>query len=191
MAMGRSPGISGNPKRGLPVRGCLDSATGNNIRSTCSVNQCRNGSRKERSCDKIWYEGGGCMRKIFVALLLGIFVFLWSRDISQAQDPRNAAESQFKVLNPWAEVDPITPRGISPRLNTLAGKKIGLFANFKRAARPIAMEAGKRLKTMYPDIETSLFDSRGSNVVETETKNREQFIAWVKGVDAVILAVGD
>jgi hypothetical protein len=76
-------------------------------------------------------------------------------------------------------------------LNTLSGKKIGLFANFKRAARPVATEVGKRLKTMYPDCETTLFDSRGANVVETETKNREQFIAWAKGVDAVVLAVGD
>jgi hypothetical protein len=44
---------------------------------------------------------------------------------------------------------------------------------------------------MYPDCETSLFDSRGANVIESETKNQEQFIAWIKGVDAVILAVGD
>jgi len=44
---------------------------------------------------------------------------------------------------------------------------------------------------MYPDSQTSLWDSRGANVVETETKNREKFIAWVKSVDAVILAVGD
>lgn len=108
-----------------------------------------------------------------------------------AQTIPKAAAPKFTVLNPWAEVDPITPRGISQRLNTLAGKKIGLFANFKRASRPISESVGKRLKSMYPDIETSLFDSRGANVVESETKNREQFIAWVKGVDAVILAVGD
>ena len=127
------------------------------------------------------------MRKIFIALIAAAAVVM----AGQAQPARNTAEPQFKVLNPWAEVDPIVPRGISPRLNSLAGKKIGLFANFKRAARPIAMEVGKRLKSMYPDCETGLFDSRGANVVETETKNREQFVAWVKGVDAVILAVGD
>ena len=80
---------------------------------------------------------------------------------------------------------------LSPRLNTLAGRKIGMFANFKRASRPIVADVEKRLKAMYPDCRTSLFDSRGANVVETETKNREQFIAWAKGVDAVILAVGD
>ncbi len=82
-------------------------------------------------------------------------------------------------------------RGISPRLNTLAGKKIGLFANFKRAAHPIAASVERRLKVMYPDCQTSFFDSRGANVLETETNNREKFTAWARGVDAVILAVGD
>lgn len=131
------------------------------------------------------------MRKIFIALILGISVLMAGQAPSGVQSAENTADPQFKVLSPWAEVDPIAPRGISPRLNTPAGKKIGLFANFKRASRPIVEEVGKRLKEMYPDCETSLFDSRGANVVETETKNREQFIAWVKGVDAVILAVGD
>jgi hypothetical protein len=102
-----------------------------------------------------------------------------------------ASEGQYEVLNPWAEVDPVPLRPISPRLNTLAGKKIGLFANFKRAARPIAASIEKRLGSMYPDVQTSLFDSRSPNVNEIETKNKDKFTAWVKGVDAVIAVVGD
>ncbi len=131
------------------------------------------------------------MSRFFIVLLLGASVVMARQAPSNAQSAGNAADPQFRVLSPWAEVDPITPRGISPRLNTLAGKKIGLFANFKRASRPILEEVEKQLKGMYPDCETSLFDSRGANVVETETENRAQFIAWAKGVDAVILAVGD
>jgi hypothetical protein len=102
-----------------------------------------------------------------------------------------AMESRYEVLNPWAEADPIPLRSISPRVASLAGKKIGLFANFKRAARPILAEVEKLLKAKYPGIETSLFDSRGNNVLETETENREKFEAWAKGVDAVVGAVGD
>ena len=131
------------------------------------------------------------MRSFFVVLILGVSVAVATQDPSQAGPARNASAPQFKALNPWAEVDPIPPRSISPRLNTLAGKKIGLFANFKRASRPILASVEKRLKTMYPNCETSLFDSRGANVVESETKNRGKFVAWAKGVDAVILAVGD
>ena len=129
------------------------------------------------------------MRKIWTLLILVASVAMAGQDPSKTKT--NASEPQFRVLNPWADADPIPPRGITPRLNTLAGKKIGLFANFKRASRPILSSVERRLKTMYPDCQTSLFDSRGANVVETETKNRENFIAWAKGVDAVVLAVGD
>lgn len=126
-----------------------------------------------------------------IALILGASAVMAEQDPSKAQSAGNTTEPQFRVLSPWAEADPITLRGISPRLDSLAGKRIGLFANFKRASRPIVAEVGKRLKSAYPDCETSLFESRGANVVETETENREQFIAWAKGVDAVVLAVGD
>lgn len=128
---------------------------------------------------------------LIIASILGVSVVMADQGLSSAQSAGNAAEPQFEVLSPWAEADSITPRGISPRLNSLTGKRIGLFANFKRASRPIVAEVGKRLKSTYADCETSIFESRGANVVETETENREQFIAWAKGVDAVVLAVGD
>ncbi len=98
---------------------------------------------------------------------------------------------RYEVLSPWAEVDPIPLKGISPRIDGLAGKKIGLFVNYKRAARPIGLALERRLKSMYPDSDIRTFNSTEWNVVETETKNRDQFIAWAKGVDAVILLVGD
>ena len=132
------------------------------------------------------------MRLVFViAMILCASVLIAQPEASAAQSSESASEPQFRVLNPWAEADPITPRGISPRLNSLAGRKIGLFANFKRASLPIVKEVEKRLKKACPDCETSIYESRGANVIESETKNREQFIAWLKGVDAVVLAVGD
>jgi hypothetical protein len=137
-------------------------------------------------------EGVSSMRKVFIiALIFWASAVMAVQDPSSAQSAGNSVEPQFSVLSPWADADPITPRGISPRLNSLAGKRIGLFANFKRASRPILAEVEKHLKSTYHDCETSLFDSRGANVVETETENREKFIAWAKGVDAVVLAVGD
>jgi len=131
------------------------------------------------------------MRKAFIASTLVACVILSGQYPSGAQQTGSTMEPHFEVLSPWAEADPITPRAISTRLDTLSGKKIGLFANFKRASRPIVAEVSRHLKETYPGLETSLFDSRGANVVETETDNREQFIAWMKEVDAVVLAVGD
>jgi hypothetical protein len=103
-----------------------------------------------------------------------------------------APDVQYEVLSPWAEVDAVPPRGLSPRLDTLAGKKIGLFINTKRAAKPMAEVIAKRLKEKFPTSETSLFASPLSTIILRETKKEEaQFTAWLKGVNAVILLVGD
>jgi hypothetical protein len=108
-----------------------------------------------------------------------------------ASPKSKASEAQFEVLSPWADADPIPLRGISPRIQSLAGKKIGLFINPKRAAMPIGDSIEKRLKTMYPDIEIIKFHSTQANVNEIETKNKERFTAWAKGLDAAIAVVGD
>jgi hypothetical protein len=104
---------------------------------------------------------------------------------------KEAPESQFAVLSPWAEADPMPLKGISPRIDTLAGKKIGLFINYKRAARPIGLALENRLKAMLPSSQILPFYSLEWNVIETETKNKEKFAAWIKNLDAAILLVGD
>jgi hypothetical protein len=134
------------------------------------------------------------MRKFLSAFCIGILAIIAAQDSSWAQ-ARNAKakapDIRFEVLSPWADADPIPLRGISPRISTLAGKKIGLFVNPKRAAMPIAESIQKRLKTMYPDVQTIMFHSTEPNVNEIETKNKEKFTAWVKGLDAAIAVVGD
>ena len=44
---------------------------------------------------------------------------------------------------------------------------------------------------MYPDAQISYFISPEWNVSVVETKNKDKFEAWAKGVNAVILSVGD
>jgi hypothetical protein len=135
------------------------------------------------------------MRRFLSALSIGIFAVLAAQDLSRAQGTAsskpNAPDAQFEVLSPWADVDPIPFRGISPRLSSLAGKKIGLFVNPKRAAMPIAQAIDRRLKAMYPDVQTTIYHSVEANVNEIETKNKEKFTAWAKGLDSAIAVVGD
>lgn len=100
-------------------------------------------------------------------------------------------DQQYQVLSPWAQADPLPLKGITPRINSLAGKKIGLFANYKRAADPIIQALLTRLKATYPDAQFSLYKSAEWNVTEAETRNRDKFKKWVDGVDAAVLAVGD
>jgi hypothetical protein len=124
---------------------------------------------------------------------LGAAVFMMAiLGSSKSLFAQNKSESQYQVLSPWAEADPISLRGLSAsRVDTLAGKKIGLFVNYKRAARPIAESVERRLKAMYPDAQISYFISPEWNVSVVETKNKGKFEAWARGVNAVILSVGD
>ena len=131
------------------------------------------------------------MRKIVFGLVMTAVAVMMIHTPSRTPYAKDVSEQQYSVLSPWADVDPKPVRGISPRVDTLAGKKVGLFANFKRAAVPIAQAIEKRLKAQYPDIQTNLFHSTLPNVDESETVNKEKFTAWAKDMDAVVAVVGD
>ena len=98
---------------------------------------------------------------------------------------------QYEVLNPWAEVDPIPLRGISPRLTDLPDKTIGLYSQIrKRTSHPMQTVVEKKLKERFPTVKLShfLFDkTTGVSLPEDKARLEE----WLKGVDAVITAVGD
>jgi hypothetical protein len=102
---------------------------------------------------------------------------------------------QYEVLSPWADIDPLPLRAISPRLDALDGKRIGLFANSKDVARPILKVVEQRLKENFPTAEISWYvpaQKYTYNIVQIERpENKEVFEAWLKSVDAVIAAAGD
>jgi hypothetical protein len=105
----------------------------------------------------------------------------------------SSEKGQYEVLSPWAEVDPVPYRGLkAPRLNDLAGKKIGLFASSKPISKRIMTAVEAKLKERFPTTETSMYVGEGSwAVVQIETQNKEKYKEWLNGVDAVIAAVGD
>jgi hypothetical protein len=96
----------------------------------------------------------------------------------------------FRVLSPWAEVDPIPVKTISPRLPDLTGKTIGLYANSKIAALPMLAVVEEELKKKFPGLRFTRFE-RIPNVSVAETDKWDKFQEWITGVDAVILAHGD
>ncbi|MGD9160073.1 MAG: hypothetical protein PVG39_16785 [Desulfobacteraceae bacterium] len=125
--------------------------------------------------------------------MIGIFVMLavFSLLSPVMVYAESSSSIQYEALSPWGEADPKPLKGISPRLDSLAGKKIGLFANYKRAAIPIAISLKERLESEYPDLRVSIYNSDKWNVTEIETEKSETFKKWIKGNDAVILMVGD
>ena len=128
------------------------------------------------------------MRKILSIAVMGIFVFMAIHVSSGTPFAKEASEYQYEVLTPWAEIDPPPFREIPPRLDTVAGKKIGLFANIKRAAKPMLDEVEKNLKARFPDVQTRVFQAKQWNQQQAD---RSRFETWLKGVDAAVVAVGD
>ena len=96
----------------------------------------------------------------------------------------------YEVLSPWAEVDPVPPKGISPRLPELSGRRIGLFHNNKVAARPILDAVEAELRDRFGGVAVSRF-GRTAHVNVADTPDRAKYEDWVREVDAVVLAVGD
>ena len=99
--------------------------------------------------------------------------------------------ANYQVLSPWPYADPVPARGISPRLDSLEGKTIGLSANGKRAAVPMLETLERELRAKYPTLNTSWYKCSEFNVPEILTHGKEKFEAWVRGVDGVALTVGD
>jgi hypothetical protein len=131
------------------------------------------------------------MHRLLSVAAVAVFAVMAVCAPSETAVAKDASEYQYEALSPWAEVDPIPLRGLAPRVNTLEGKTIGLFANFKRSAMPMATVVEAKLKAKFPTIKTTVFHSTLPNVLETETVNKEKFAAWAKSVDAVVAMVGD
>jgi hypothetical protein len=116
-----------------------------------------------------------------------------------------AMSSQYEVLRPWADAEPVPLLGLSPRLPDLAGKKIGLFTlTYKHASARVNSVVEKKLKERFPTAEFRYFErSRGADIdigqgrkgefmdPAQDSQDLARFEDWVKGVDAVVGAVGD
>ena len=100
-------------------------------------------------------------------------------------------DNVYEVLSPWAEADPVPLKGLSPRLDKLDGKKIGLLCNNKRAAPLILEVTEKLLKERFPTVKISMFNARSFSVSSLEKDREGEFNDWIKEVDAVIASVGD
>ena len=100
-------------------------------------------------------------------------------------------KNQYEVLSPWAEADSMLIRSISPRLEDLNNKTIGLFCSkYKVASLSILKTVERKLKERFTNLKFSLFDFR-FNMEVTEASLKDAFDDWVRGVDAVVAAVGD
>ena len=129
------------------------------------------------------------MRKLIPLATLAVLVAM--AGLTGCSSTSAPGGGQYAVLSPWADADPIPLRGISPRIDNIEGKKIGIFANSKRSAMPQARMLDRKLKGKFPTIETSIYNSLEFNIPVLETENAEKFTAWINSVDAIVTLVGD
>jgi hypothetical protein len=102
-------------------------------------------------------------------------------------------EPSYDVLSPWSETDPQPLQGITPRLNDLRGKRIGLFMNNKVAAPPIQDAIEAELRARYgSEITLTRFRRPEHGDAGSSKDDGPRYTRWLEeDVDAVIVAVGD
>jgi hypothetical protein len=98
----------------------------------------------------------------------------------------------YEVLNPWAEVDPVQPRPLNPRVTSLEGKTIGLYSFFKQHAPFIMKEVEQQLQQRFPTAKFKHFQYP-VHVVEImqDDDYKADFEEFVRSVDTVITGNGD
>lgn len=98
----------------------------------------------------------------------------------------------YTVLSPWAVSEAQQPRGLSPRLDTLSGKTIGLYAHFKGHAIKILEEISSEIRKIYPDVTFTHFQYlKEITEIIDDPEWSAKAAEWAKGCDAVITAYGD
>jgi hypothetical protein len=97
----------------------------------------------------------------------------------------------LEALSPWAEVDASNWTGLSPRLDTLNGKTIGMFADFMNLSLYMLQAVEAELKRKYPEAKFSYFQYEKDPIrIPEDTEWRPRIDAWLDQVDAVLYFYG-
>lgn len=94
---------------------------------------------------------------------------------------------KYTILSPWAETDHVEKLPINPRLDSLEGKTIGLYASFKEYHPFFMQEVERQLSEKYPTAKfehyTYIVDTQE---IDQDPENFPAFKAWLEKVDGVI-----
>jgi hypothetical protein len=91
---------------------------------------------------------------------------------------------ELELLNPHGEIEPPLIFTPNPRVNDLAGKRIGLYSNGKPGMDNFYAVLEELLKKKYPTVTIKLL--RGAfEIRDDEAK------AWLPEIDTFVYGVGD
>jgi hypothetical protein len=95
------------------------------------------------------------------------------------------------MYDPVADSEEAERKPIAPRLQGVAGARIGLFDNGKPAAEPLLNVVAERLRAEYPDVTVERYAVAHLNRIKNEDE-QASIEAWADaGLDACIGAIGD
>ncbi len=95
------------------------------------------------------------------------------------------------VLSPWAEVDQSRLFGLSPRLDTLNGKTVGMFGDFMNVATFMLKVVEKHIRTQFPTAKFSYFRYTAETTdIAKDGAVKPEFDAWLSQVDCVLAFYG-
>lgn len=95
------------------------------------------------------------------------------------------------VLSPWAEVDASLITGLSPRLDTLNGKTIGMFSDFMNSATFMLNAVEKEILKRWPEAKFSYLQYLTETTrIEEDEEFLPVFEEWISGVDACLSFYG-
>ena len=98
----------------------------------------------------------------------------------------------MKIYSPWAEVDSSAPVLLNPRLDTLEGKTIGLYAHFKGHSPLMLQILSELLQERFPTTKFKAIQlKRDTKEAFKLPEFDAQLKEWLKDVDGVITAYGD
>ena len=99
---------------------------------------------------------------------------------------------QYTVLSPWASSSCARPKGLSPRLDTLEGKTLGLYAHFKDLTPRIMRALGDVIAQRYPGTKLKYIQyTKDATELQNDPEGDAMIKDWLSDVDGVIAGLGD
>ena len=112
-------------------------------------------------------------------LLFIVFALIGTMGVGQEVSQPASAPVILEVLNPRGEIEPPPVSGISPRIQSLEGKKIGLYDNGKAGFAEFLDEIEKLLKDRYSTITVLRYNGAfdiGDNLARKVASEVDAFI---------------
>ena len=94
------------------------------------------------------------------------------------------------LITPGTETNDADQEPLSPRVDTLAGKHIGLYDNGKPAAEPVLTVVQEKLQERYPDATFEWYHVEHLNFIKNDDE-QASVSEWAEDVDVGIGAIGD